>query len=298
LTAIHNLTSLQADVLETVAYSDVFDFPLTSEEVWRWLPRSASLDEVLSALALLTPEAFASVPPYVTLRGREHLVATRERRRLSTLALRRHAGFYGSLIARLPFVRMVAITGSLAVENAAEDEDLDYLIVTAPGRVWLARAMTMLIVRLAGLRGVTLCPNYFLAESVLALSERNYYTARELLQMAPIAGHAVYDRMLLENAWWRDYLPNANPPALTSSIRASTLSFPRRLAEAVLSTRLGDMIESWLLSRKGAELRNLIVDNSEAVFDATMCKGHFDGHRRRIEDAVKERLRRLTAPAP
>jgi hypothetical protein len=294
--ATRELTSLDDAVVETVAYSDVFDFPLTPEEVRRWLPLAASRQEVQTALDHLGTEVLATVPPYVTLRGREHIIVTREQRRSSSRILRRRAVFYGSLMARLPFVRMVAITGSLAVENAAEGEDLDYLIVTVPGRVWLTRAMTMLVVRLAALRGITLCPNYFLSESVLAMLERNYYTARELLQMVPLAGRATHRRMLLENAWWRDYLPNVEPPPVATNARPEAPSLARRLAEAILLTPLGDLLESWLLRRKGAELRNLIADNDEAVFDETMCKGHFDGHRQRTEAAVKERLQRLTAP--
>ena len=73
--------------------------------------------------------------------------------------------------------------------------------------------MTMVVVRLAALRGVTLCPNYLLAESALALPDRDVYTARELLQMrADRAAQDVYERMLAANAWWRDLLPNWRSP--------------------------------------------------------------------------------------
>ena len=40
------LQGLDRAVLECVVYSDVFDFPVTAEEVWRSLPVQASLPEV------------------------------------------------------------------------------------------------------------------------------------------------------------------------------------------------------------------------------------------------------------
>ena len=131
------------------------------------------------------------------------------------------AARYGALIAKLPFVRMVAVTGSLAVENAEAADDIDYLIVTSKGRLWLPRAMTILVVRLGGLRGVTLCPNYLLSESALALSERDPYTARELFQMRPLIGHDVHARMLAANMWCRELLPNWSGSTETAEERRS-----------------------------------------------------------------------------
>src|SRR5690606_38349082 len=183
------LSTLEAAVLQVIAYGDLFEYALTPEEVLHWLPVRATLAEVQGALQGDTLSRLVSTaPPYLTLAGRESTAATRERRRSSSAALRRQARRYGALIGRLPFVRMVALTGALAVDNADEGDDLAYLIVTAPGRVWTVRSMVMALGRIARLRGVTLCPNYLIAESALALPANDYYTARELLQMELIAG--------------------------------------------------------------------------------------------------------------
>ncbi len=170
-TAASALSSLETAVLETVVYSDAFDFPVTVNEIWRWLPVKATLIEVEEVLSggKLVPDFLTEASPYFTLTSRENLVGLREQRREWSAVLHSTAERYARLISLLPFVHLVAITGSIAAENADEDSDLDYLIVTAPGRVWLARSMTMLVVRLASMRGVTLCPNYLLSESVTVL---------------------------------------------------------------------------------------------------------------------------------
>jgi hypothetical protein len=247
--------------------------------------------EVLAADGPLAGLVSAAGAFYI-LEGRESLVDVRRRRVEASGGLMRRGVRYGSLIARLPFVRMVAITGSLAVENAEAGNDVDYLIVTAKGRLWLTRALTMLVVRLAGLRGLTLCPNYLLSEPALALRERDVYTARELLQMRPVRGHNVYARMLAANTWARELLPNRDAAIAAEEGRRWVLA---RLGEQVLGGRLGDALERSLLRRKGGELRAQAEDNKEAEFSEDVCKGHFDAHRTRLQEALALRLQYLEA---
>jgi hypothetical protein len=288
--SLKELSDLEFAVLEVIAYGDVFDYPVTRDEILRALSVSATLSEVDAALNGPLEGRVGRAGGFYTLVGREGLVEVRQRRDMASSRLMRQARAYGSWIARLPFVRMVAVTGSLAVDNAEADDDVDYLIVTAPGRVWLARAMTMLIVRLARLRRLTLCPNYLLSESALALSERDPYTARELLQMRPIAGNRVHERMLAANAWCHDLLPNWRVGSVAKNESPSLLG---QVGEHLFGGRLGDEIERWLLRRKGGELRRDAGGNTEVVFDETVCKGHFDAHRARLEAELSSRLKRL-----
>jgi hypothetical protein len=286
------LSSLQRVAFEAVAYADVFDFAVTAEEVRRALPMAVSPVEVEAALAgdSALGGLVSEIDGYFVLAGCEGLVGLRRRRAADSAALMRCAESWGSWIARLPFVRMVAVTGSLAVDNADPGDDIDYLVVTAKGRLWLARALTMVCVRLARLRGLTLCPNYLLSETALALSERDAYTARELLQMRPLSGLEVYERMLAANPWCRESLPNWDSRMNDTPSRRSLLT---GLGERLLGGRIGDALERRLLRRKAAELRAQADGNPEAVFDEDVCKGHFDAHRARLQSELSRRMRRL-----
>jgi hypothetical protein len=286
-------TAIEEAILATVVYSDLFDYPLTLDQLVTWLPRAvdrAALEHTLASSEWLRRNLSHS-GPYVTLCGRERTVQVRQRRELSSARLLSRARFWGRLMARLPFVRMVAITGSLAVDNADEDADLDFLIVTAPGRLWTARAMVILLVRLASLRGATVCPNYLLSEQALTLDSRDHYTARELLQMQPLSGHSVYAAMLAANEWWREFLPNA-APAIVPAGRASA-SLLRRCSEKALLMRPFDVVERFLSARKVSELRRQ-ARGGEALFSDNVCKGHFEGWREQTQTAMAARMAQFT----
>ena len=69
---------------------------------------------------------------------------------------------------------MIAVTGSLAMNNYGPGADIDYLVVTTPGRVWIARLLLVALVRFARLSGVELCPNFILSTEVLCLHEQTF----------------------------------------------------------------------------------------------------------------------------
>jgi hypothetical protein len=199
---------------------------------------------------------------------------------------------------------MVAVTGSLAVNNVEPEADIDYLVVTQNGRLWLCRALVILVVRLAARRGVALCPNYFLAERALDFQTRDLYTARELAQMIPIAGLELYQRMRQLNRWTADFLPNAGGSpqrVLTVAPPSPPVRFGRWLAQGLLQTAAGAGLERWEMKRKirkftrqsHATSRNGTI---ESAFCPDWCKGHFENHGRRILDTFNQKLARLAEP--
>ena len=163
-------TALQVEdaVIQTVAYADVFDYPLEALEVHRYLHRvSASVEATTAALARRSGPGgpLQTSGGFYTLRGREDLVPLRQGRAALADRLWPTAVTCGHLIASLPFVRMVAVTGSLAWHNVdpspahGRPPDIDYLIVAEPGRVWSCRWFLAALARAARLRGVAICPN-------------------------------------------------------------------------------------------------------------------------------------------
>lgn len=295
---------LEEAVLRTLAYGDVFDYAMTVAEISRYLEGARALpytvEDLLSQGKRLS--SYTQVEGrYVSLRGRQGLAKLRRRRSAMARHIWPKARCYGNVIARLPFVRMVAVTGSLAVNNPDESGDIDYLVVTAPGRVWLCRALTIAVVRWAALRGDQICPNYVLSENGLKSDRENLYNAHELAQMVPLAGLQTYFRMRQANRWTLRFLPNAGGfPPLTPLEPAATRSHGLKIAaEAALSGGVGDRLEAWEMQRKVSRFASQAVGNLEADFCAEWCKGHFEGYAGRVMAAYRSRLEELgLGPAP
>ncbi|MGI9147384.1 MAG: hypothetical protein ACR2IK_12650 [Chloroflexota bacterium] len=272
--------SLERAIVQTVAYADVFDYPLTTEEIHRYLigvPASRAAVRAAIGTPRLLPEVLSRSGRYYTLAGREGTVETRRSRVAPATAFWRRAVRYGHRLGRLPFVRMVAVTGALAMDNIA-DGDIDYLVVTEPGRLWLSRALAIALVRVAALGGTQLCPNYFLSEHALALSERNLFTAHELAQMVPLTGIQTYQQLRALNRWTDTYLPNAGGSPRRPAPLDVQPGRARRIVEGALRTRLASPFERWEMARKMRKLGQHGRGHAEAAFGPDWCKGHFGDH--------------------
>ena len=289
-----NHKPLAQAVLETLIYSDIFDQPLTPGELYRFLHGCrTSLPELEGQLrnGLLDGIPVVRRAGFLLLAGREDLPdRRREAERLSVARLPA-AIRYGRRLARMPFVRMVGLTGALAVSNARPGDDIDYLVVSAAGRIWTSRLFILILVRLAGLEGITLCPNYFLAEDSLELDDRSIFTARELAQMVPLAGGAIYEWMRRANAWADLHLPNAAGPPRPLAGREHTAG--RGVSERLLAGPSGDRLERWEMARKVRKFSRLDGRAEETVFDERRVKGHFNGYRARTLLEFEKRVARF-----
>ena len=285
-------------ILKTLAYADIFDYPLSADEIHHYLTeRSASLAEVQAALAAMKAAGrLERRGGYYMLCGREGIAEVRRRRSTVARQMWPRALHYGALMGSLPYVRMVAVTGALSVDNVEGDDDIDYMIVTQPDRLWLCRSLIILMVRWARRRGDFICPNYLVSESALVFSDRSLYTAHEVVQMVPVAGLEVYTRLRQVNNWVQSYLPNARsmcwqrlPPAEMTAGRVWRGA--ARAMEFTLSSPLGTALEHWESTRKIRRMRRNMNGGSEADFSPECCKGHFDSHGNQTLAAYSSRLR-------
>jgi hypothetical protein len=294
----HGRVALERAIVQAVAYADVFDYPLTADEIHRYLIGvPASRGMVRAVLNNGKPDVLVRRGRYFTLEGRESAVDTRRARASVAADYWRRAIRYGHVMGGLPFVRMVAVTGALAMDNVA-DGDIDYLIVTEPGRLWLCRALIVGLVRVAGLRGTVLCPNYFLSEQVLVLHERNLFTAHEVAQMVPLTGMATYERLRALNRWTDAYLPNAGgAPRRVAPVEPRPRR-TRRLLERALRSRVCSPLERWEMTRKIRKLGMRGHGHIEAAFGPDWCKGHFGDHGQVTLSRYEDRLRALEQRLP
>jgi hypothetical protein len=285
-------------ILRTILYADVFDFPLTAHEIHHYLIHDGPvpLDVVQSTLqgSRLLANTLTECDGFYALANRSELINLRRARRDYVKRMWPRARRYARWLASLPYVRMVALTGALAVHNPLENDDYDYMLVVKPGRVWLARAFAIVLVRVCRLYGDVLCPNYVTSENALAQKWQNLFLAHELAQMVPLYGIDLYWRARRDNIWSEELLPNAleplqPEPELTPGTVGSAI---KRTLEFVLNGPIGNWLENWESRRKLKRFAGQMKGtNSAAQIDSEQVKGHFDDHGHPVLRAYHDRLR-------
>jgi len=202
-------------ILKTLAYADVFNYPLTKTQLHRWLIWADSSPPPSN----LNLRSIPQTNSYYHLKNRQAIVKLRrQNQRFSQLKLvlaQRAANF----LKLIPSIRLIAITGALTMNNSGKHDDIDLMIITQTHRLWLSRLFSILLLELLRLRrrpqGKTtnkICLNLFLDESTLQLPapQRNLYTAHEVCQIKPLVNRGqTYQKFLTANSWVKQYLPYA-----------------------------------------------------------------------------------------
>ncbi len=242
-----SLTPLHRAVLVTVLYGDLFDHPLTADELHRFLTVPCrDRDALERAIEALDGRYLGTSRGFVFRRGREATIDVRLRRRRLAAERWPKARRFARWLGWVPFLRMVAVCGSQAMENGDADGDVDLFLITEPGRLWLVQSLTMVLRRAGCLLGIDICPNYLLTTDALEIAERDLYTAREAAQAVPLWGEPAYEAFLDANRWTRDFLPQhsaVDPEDRRRFLEPATRHRLTSVLEHLLGGRLGDLAD-------------------------------------------------------
>lgn len=199
----------------SVIYHNLFDYPLSFSDLIKWSSGTTIGNLSLQKANIVHKNGF------YFLEGREGLVYKRLLRKRISVKKTKIAKRAARILSFIPLIKMVAVTGSLAMENSAEESDIDLMIITKKGLLWTTRALTYLMIGLFGI-GVRkphdsnqrdkLCLNIWLDESdsIWPKNDRSLYTAHEIAQTVPLINKDnTYEKFIYQNKWILDFWPNA-----------------------------------------------------------------------------------------
>ena len=139
--------NLSSAILSALAYHDIFDYPLESPEIGDLLVKKKTRKELVAReLKRLREKAeVGKSGNYYFLKNRQKIVAIRKlRTRYSKVKLKR-AAFFAKLLKFIPSVKLVAVSGALAMKNSRKDDDIDLVIITSKGLLWTTRFLANLL---------------------------------------------------------------------------------------------------------------------------------------------------------
>src|SRR3989344_265333 len=291
---------LSKAILNTLAYFNFFDYPLTMSEVWQFLfwpnGQRVSLEQVATELEMLRNNGKISlVRGFYCCYGREQNIEIREDRHRLSIKKIRLARREAQRLSHLPSVLGVAVSNSLSLRNSRQGGDIDFFVITKNNAVWQTRGIT------AGYAAAwdkrphisfkenKLCLCLFAAEQALDLEEyllpeeNNMPDVVRIYWMAtlkPLIGNeAVWEKFYRANQWVNKFLPNLkfrfNGEKETNAFIAPAFS------EKILSH-----IQIKLLPDS---LKQKIGQGSEVVTSFGVIKLHQNNGRREIRDRFMEK---------
>lgn len=212
---------MEKSILKTLIYANIFAYPLKGYEVYKWLlGKETTLLKVEKKLnELVAKKKIQKSKGYFFLKKYQGLVEKRLRREKFSRNLFIKAIIFAYLLKIIPWIKLVGISGGLALKDASKSDDIDFLIITQENRLYLSRLFVLVLLELLGARrraGMSekdargkVCINTFLDENFLEQKNKDLYTAHEILQMRLCwQRHGIYSKYLVDNEWVFKLLPN------------------------------------------------------------------------------------------
>lgn len=214
------LNHYEKAILLTLLYSDIFDFPLTKDELWKFLVSKSRISKKTFEEALLSLKlTITQKDGYYSLAGKGKNI-TRRKQYLSQVAQKKHiakkAAYYLSYV---PTIKFIGISGGLAIGDAERGDDIDLFLITKKHTLFVTRLFVLAILELMNLRrrrneknpNNKVCTNLIIEETRLRWPEkqRDIYTAHEIAQVLPLfEREEMYQKFLDSNSWIESFLPN------------------------------------------------------------------------------------------
>ncbi len=301
----YEVSPLGFSTLRTLLYFDIFSYPLTLPEIRTFSGSGIASHELLEKEITIMVKAglIFRLGDFYSIKNDETAISRRvkgnkEAEKYIPMARRR-----AEFISQFPFVRAVMASGSLSKGYMDEKSDLDFFVVTAPNRLWIARTVFVLYRKMfvPFSRYKEFCTNYFLASDKLEIEEKNIFTATELATLIPLCNLDLYFKLMSDNHWMHDCLPNFRVKEDWNLNSAGETGF-KALAEKIIDVLFGRQFNQFLMN---VTLRRLKRKHSSRFSNSDfslalktkpyVSKVHLGNNQTRVLSLLQEKIKEFEA---
>lgn len=319
---MNNSASVIKSTIHTVAFYDaVRKVPLTTIELYKNLVHTKGLDKAGQVsfydFLKILDEQKSALRPYITnyrgfyfLKGNN--TAYKDRIEIGKTSIKkwRIARKMIRAISFLPYVRMIAVTGSLALHTTNKNSDIDVLIVVKSGHIWTVRMLVTALMQVLKRRrhGTRvrdrICLNHYITDDDLVLHPKHLFSAHICSSFIPIWSKNQTDENLIKqnSSWAKRYLLHF-PETLHTNLKKfkpdpKPLDISRFFIEYTLAKTVARGSEKLLRAIQAQKIQRSIDKNKterqEVIFND--CALVFHHPRPKNQEALylyKENLRKL-----
>lgn len=303
------MNELKQAILKTIIYFDIFNYPLTLMEIWKWLykpDKAYSLSDIMEELDNNKGAEIEMESGFYFLKNRREIVETRLKRYGYAISKYRRAIRFIKIFRHIPFIKMISVCNSLAYSNCAPEGDIDLFIIAEKNRLWLARLLTVGLLKLLRVRPTVISKrdaidtNFFLSEANLDLSEHKEGKEGICLsywinQIVPIFNPCgIYEKFQIANNWIKNSLPNSYNYETNEKRRVELDWFNKILRRGMRLFLDYDILEK--LSKKcqliimPVELKQIMNQDNRVAVNDNILKFHRQDRRIEYLKKFKEKL--------
>jgi hypothetical protein len=293
-------TDLKYHVLNTLVYYDIFNYPLKAKEIVRFLQADYDSETLVQKEldSLCQEKIIFRFDELFSLQNNEALALRRRKGNIEAKRYLQLAKRKAKLIASFPFVRAVMASGSLSKGFMDENSDLDFFIVTEPGRLWIARILLVMYKRIFLFNSHKyFCVNYFIDSEHLEIEEKNLFTATELATVIPLYGSEHYQKLFESNGWIKNIFPNHRPRKIENVPRSNS-GVVKKLLENIINLTFPKQLNRFFMTitlRRWQKLYQRDYPNADfqVAFKSKdyASKTHPKNYQRKVMELFEEKLK-------
>jgi len=295
-------SELDQAIYKTIAYFSLFDYPVTTFEIWKWLfgtKEKYSYHQVRETLwnSDILEDRLEQQDGFWTLEGSmiKDLLVTRHDRFLDAWRKYKRLRRAVRYLSRLPSVRGIAACNTLGWSHTRTDSDIDIFIIVHEGSIWTTRLLSVSPFKILKMRpGQSkdpLCFSFFLTDTnlniaSLALGPDDPYLTFWTRSLVPVFDRdGVFDEFMKANGWANEALPNSSAVA-PHHLRKVTAGGKAKRWPAWLE-KLSAKIQH---SRFPEVIQNMANRDSRVVVSDAILKFHDNDRREEYRDRLAAKL--------
>ena len=235
--AVAGMSPTELAIIRSVLYAALFDYPLTLAQLRQSLTECAltpcEIQATYAGSAVLQ-QTIEQRAGFFFPRGRGELIEERRKREAYSRQFLDQHRLFLALAGAIPYVDMLALSGSVAHRNLEPSGDLDLFIVTRGRHVWSVTVAVVLLAKMLR-RRQAVCANFVVADTALTLDQQDLFTASQIIHLKPLTGGTTYRRFLAANPFVARFYPNFRAPLLNERRQRPATRLAKRAVELAMA---------------------------------------------------------------
>lgn len=282
----NQIAELKKAIIKVIVFFDIFDYPLTLNEIWQNLEIKCELTEIMAVLENEIQPRIENKNGFYFLSGKEKIIEERLSRYNFADRKFKRAKFVAQIFKFIPWIKMIGVN-SFGSRNLRDKSDIDLFIITEDKRIWLTRFFCVGIIKLLGWRPQTdnrrdkICLSFYASLSALnleklRLDQNDLGFTYWLAGVTPLYNvNGAHQKLINANQWLTDSLPNLK---MAPSVLLGTKRHKRGLIDFFINW-LEQQFKKLQLKILPQKLKSMMNRDTRVVINDQIIKLHSNDRR-------------------